>query len=128
MADNWIPTPQDARLQIATAQVITASGPTTLNYDMGDGFNPVGPGLPNALVVQATAVKTSAGNETYVMSLEESSDGVTWVPVTKTRTITAAGTNSLLGFVNRRYVRGNFTLGGTAPSITVNAWINPNLA
>ena len=126
MALNFIPTPQDELLRLVASGTITATTATS-SYDMGQGFAPGGPGVATAAVINATAVDRADSNETYVFVLQESDDNSTWVDCSTSRSITVAGVYSVIGFVNRRYVRLQRTLGGTTPSLTSEAWLNFNI-
>ena len=124
MPDPTIPTPQDAQLVIQ--EVTTKTG----NYnsgglDLGAGFAPGGPGVPAVVVVQVTALDTADGNETYSLVLQDSADNVTFAAVGAAAAVTATGAVAVKGRVTRRYVRLALTVGGTTPSITFKAWLNP---
>jgi hypothetical protein len=124
MADPIIPTPQDTRLllQDTTTKTSTYNTPA---LDLGAGFAPGGLGLPVGAVVQATAVDTVDGNETYTFALQESSDNVTFTAAGGSITAGAVGTVPVRGRISKRYVRLALTIAGTTPSITFKAWLNP---
>lgn len=125
--DNFIPTPQDELLRIQASGTITTTTPTG-NYDMGPGFAPGGPGQAVAAVINATAVDRADSNETYVFQLEESDNGSSgWTACSVSRSITAVGTYSVIGFANRRFLRLTRTLGGTTPSLTSEVFVNFNI-
>jgi len=77
MDTTYIPHPQDSKLQMETAITKTATFAGT-SFSLGTGFNPGDIGMPAAVVVQITALKTSVGDEAYTMQLMESADGVSW--------------------------------------------------
>lgn len=122
--DPQIPSMNDELLKTLAAGVITATTTGTA-IDLGAGVTfPLG-GMPMNAPLVATAVKTSAGDETYVYTVQDSPDNVTFT-TRGTATIAAAGTQLLGVFVQQRYVRAVLTLGGTAPSITIaDTYINP---
>jgi transposase InsO family protein len=85
------------------------------------------PGIPmmSAIAVDVSAVKTSAGNETYSLTFQHSDDGSTWVACGAALLITAPGVYPIYGALKKRYVRLDGVLGGTSPSITfVGIWLD----
>jgi hypothetical protein len=73
-----------------------------------------------------TEIKTSAGNETCNLKLEQSADGLTnWEEVVS-RDIAAAGEEELTGKIDKKYVRVTYTLGGTSPSVKFIAHLIPS--
>ena len=124
MADPTIPTPQDTQLLLQDTTTKTATS-TTPGLDLGNGFAPGGLGVPVAAVVSVTAIDTADGNETYSFVLQDSPDNVSFSPVGAAQAVTAVGTATVKGRVTRRYVRLGLTTGGTTPSITFKAWLNP---
>ena len=84
--------------------------------------------MPVAGVVNVTALDLASTNETYSAQLEESSDNSTFTAAGPAVSITATGVKSVPGFLSKRYNRIKLTLGGTTPSITYEAWLNPNVA
>jgi hypothetical protein len=138
----FIPTPQDEMLRLTQPMTLTATGATPTpasgspgnfdgqsqgGFDHGYGYAPGGLGKPWAAVINTTAVKTTAGNESYSAQLQESVDGSTWVNVGQAVLITAVGVIALSGFKKARYSRVLMTIGGTAPTITFEAYMNPNV-
>lgn len=147
----FIPTPQDNALQIegqplnATSATITATG-RGASYDFdqlgsgttndtgatsgiaGAGYAPGGLGRPMAIVINIDAVYTGSSNETYTAQFVESADGITWVAAGAAVQLTAAvGVQVIKGFSTLRYAAIQWTLTGTTPSITYDAWLNPNI-
>ena len=124
MPSPTIPTPQDAALLLQDTTTKTASYQSP-GIDLGSGFAPGGLGKPAAAIINATAVDTTDGNETYTMVLQESSDNSTFTNAGASATISAAGVTAAKGWITKRYVRLSLTLVGTTPSITFKAWLNP---
>jgi hypothetical protein len=119
-----LPTPQDAALLLQDSTTRTAAF-STAGFDLGSGFAPGGLGKPAAAVVNATALDTSSGNETYSFVLEESSDNSSFSAIGVATAVTAVGAVAVRGWITKRYVRLALTTGGTTPSITFKAWLNP---
>jgi hypothetical protein len=119
-----LPTPQDSALLMQDTTTKSASYNST-GLDLGTGFSPGGLGRPVASVVNVTAIDTSSGNETYSFTLEESSDNVTFTAAGAAVAVTATGAVAVRGWITKRYARLALTAGGTTPSITFKAWLNP---
>ena len=124
MPDPIIPTPQDTRLLLQDTTTKTATY-NTPGLDLGSGFAPGGLGLPVGAVVQVTAVDVADGNESYSFVLQESNDNVTFTPAGGAATASTVGAHAVRGRVTKRYVRLALTVGGTTPSVTFKAWLNP---
>ena len=124
MAEPIVPTVQDAQLllQDTTTKTATYNSPA---IDLGAGFSPGGLGVPVGALVQVTALDLADSNETYVFVLQESSDNVSFTPAGATAAATAIGTVPVRARVTKRYVRISVTIGGTTPSVTFKAWLNP---
>jgi hypothetical protein len=119
-----LPTPQDSALLMQDATTKTANY-STPGLDLGSGFAPGGLGKPAAAVVNVTARDGTSGNETYAMTLEESSDNSTFTAAGASTTVSATGAAAVRGWITKRYVRLSLVVGGTTPSITFKAWLNP---
>lgn len=126
MTDPKIPGPQDeaTRLEASSTQTATYN---TAALDLGNGFAPGGIGEPVAVVANVTAIKTSAGDETYTHKLQESADAAAWTDAGVAVAMTAVGTSVAKGFITKRYVRRAVTIAGTAPTITNDALLNRNV-
>ena len=124
MADPITPTPQDAQLLLQDTTTRTAAF-NTPSIDLGAGFSPGGVGKPLCAVVHATAVDTGDGNESYTFVLQESNDNSTFTAAGATQGVGTAGAHVIRGWITKRYVRVALTTGGTTPSITFKAWLNP---
>ena len=119
-----LPTPQDASLLMQDTTTKTANY-STPGLDLGSGFAPGGLGQPVAAVVNVTARDGASGNETYTLTLEESPDNVTFTAAGATVTISATGAAAIRGWLTKRYARLTLAVGGTTPSLTFKAWLNP---
>ena len=124
MAEPIVPTVQDAQLLLQDTTTKTAAY-NTPSIDLGAGFSPGGLGKPVAAVVQATAVDTGDGNESYTFTLQESSDNSTFTAAGAGALVNVAGAHAARGWVTKRYVRLALTVAGTTPSVTFKAWLNP---
>ena len=135
MAEPLVPTPQDEQLRLdaapgaaATTQTASTNSP---GLDLGAGFAPGGIGQPMAGIVNVTACDRANSDETYNLLLQESSDNASWSNCSAAIAVTVAGAVATLGVyvlkavVSKRYVRLSTTIGGTTPSITFKAWLNP---
>jgi hypothetical protein len=124
MSTPNIPTPQDAAL-VLQASVTKTTSFNSAGLDLGSGFAPGGLGVALAAVVQVTAIDTSSGNEAYSITLEQSDDNATFAPAGASLAVAATGVFAANGRITKRYVRLVMTAGGTTPSITYKAWLNP---
>ena len=132
MNKNYIPIPQDENLRMESVITKTASFVGTA-LDLGNGFKGGGVGKAAAAVVNISAGDFTTGDESYAFTLEESADNSTWTaagpavsPDTATPNLVAKAI-SVPGFVSQRYVRVHAVFCGTTPSVTYEAWFNPNL-
>lgn len=124
----------DAQLMFSDAQALTATAVSTNILDMGVAARIFkGPAMGVLLIVDAAADFTSA-NETYQFDLQtDDNSAFSSATVIGTTTITAAnltlGSRHVLpvaiGAKAERYLRLNYTLGGTTPSITVSTFLQP---
>jgi hypothetical protein len=119
-----VPTPQDAALLLQATTTKTANYATP-GLDLGVGFSPGGLGKPAAAVVNVTSCDISSANETYVFTLEESDDNATFIPAGAGTAVTATGAIAVRGWLTKRYARLALVVGGTTPSVTFKAWLNP---
>lgn len=81
-------------------------------------------------VVNVGLFDITSGNETYVITVTESDDNVTFVPLATPVSITlSAGTSlgtglaqivSRLGMRSKRYLRAEIVIGGTTPSLLIS--------
>lgn len=120
-----LPSTVDIQLNILAAAVIAASA-NGIGLDLGVNFAPDAGGQPVQGIVNITAIKTSATNETYTFTLQDSPDNATWTNRSPATVATAVGGLVVSGFIEQRYVRLSVVLAGTAPTITVlDCYLNP---
>src|SRR5688500_3993197 len=119
-----LPTPQDSALVLHDGTTKTANYQTP-GLDLGSGFAPGGLGKPVAAIVNVTALDLSSGSETYTFTLEGSANSSSFTALGLTSPVTAGGAVAVRGWVTQRYVRLSLVVGGTTPSITFKAWLNP---
>lgn len=123
----------DAFQQFSAAQALTSTAASTNYIDTLTDGN-VGMGEPMCAVITIdVAADHTTGDETYVAALQtDSSSGfgsaVTLGSVTIPRT-TVAGDRFVIPVppdqTGNRYYRINYTLGGTTPSVTLTAELQP---
>ncbi len=124
MTSPLIPTPQDTQLLMQDVTTRTATF-NTPGMNLGNGYAPGGLGRPVAAVINVTALDVADGNENYAFVLQESADNVTFAAVGTAVTVSAVGVAVAKGRSTKRYARLALTAGGTSPSITFKAWLNP---
>lgn len=123
----------DALHLFSDSQALTATAASTNVVDLG-GDNNVGIGEPMAVVIAVeVAADDTTGDETYSVALQ-TDDNSSFSSATElgTATIvrgTAAGVKFVVGVPAderaERYLRLNYTLGGTTPTVTVSAFLIP---
>lgn len=117
----------DKRLSFSEAQTLTASGVSTNTVDLTAGID-IGPGTPMVVDIVLGAAPASTGTYTAALQTDDNS-GFTSPATVATVTIPAtakAGDHFPIAVppaigVTERYLRVNYTLGGTSPSLTVTA-------
>ncbi|SMG01066.1 Bbp16 family capsid cement protein [Burkholderia singularis] len=117
----------DSLLEFSSAQALTASAPSQKVIDLGTDRD-IGPGRALWVVVAIAADAVATG--TYQIDLE-TDDNAEFASPEKIASVTPnpatlkAGSRLVLGmpFENERYLRLNYTLGGTSPSATLNAFL-----
>lgn len=122
----------DKEYEFSDAQALTATANSTNVIDLGVDRD-IGVGEPMCVMISVgVAADTASANETYQFQLE-TDDNVSFSSATviADRTIakeslTAGSVHILpIGHANERYLRVAYTLGGTTPSITVDAYLMP---
>jgi hypothetical protein len=121
----------DKRLQVATDQAVTgaATSASTDAVDLGTDRD-VGPGRPLWLIV---AIKVALGGTTptFNFSIQTDDNSSFSSPTTLVTSETLSGAAAApagklmalaVPLTNERYIRAAFTLAGTSPTITVDAW------
>jgi len=118
----------DKTLELSDAQALTATAVSTNVIDLGSDAD-VGIGQPLYLVTTVqVAPDATTGDETYQVTLQS---GPNATP-TEVAASFAIPRTAKVGDVfaaplpsrNERYLRVNYVLGGTTPSITLNAFVS----
>lgn len=123
----------DAFHEFSDGQALTATAASTNVIDLSIDRN-IGIGEPMAvLLLVDVAADDTNGDETYVADIEtDDNDSFSSATTIASMTITrgdAAGTR-YVAFIPKsqsaeQYLRLNYTLGGTSPSVTVSAYLLP---
>ena len=122
----------DSQLLLSDAQALTATADSTNVIDLGSDRD-VGRGCPMALFISVdVAADVASGNETYQFQLETDdnagmSSSTIVADATIDKTALTAGSRHVIpmGITNERYLQGVYTLGGTSPSVTITASVQP---
>lgn len=128
----------DALLEFSVVQALTATATSTnvIDTSIADGF---GTGEPMAIQINViVAADSTTGNETYEFQLQT---GSTDTPTSVIAKVGFGGSNELAetvltagyivtlpippGTTPDRYLRVNYVLGGTTPTISVSASVKP---
>lgn len=120
---------------LSDSQALTATGISANVLDLVAAGNALPDGEPlEVVVVVETAADSTTGDETYDFSVDTSAAvGLTTPTQLNSRTIPAAKLTAgskhhfpLPAMADMlRYLGLNYTLGGTTPSITVSAYVQP---
>lgn len=119
----------DKNLQFSADQALTATAASTDYLDLGSDRD-IGPGTPLWLVVVSKAAPGGT-SPTIAVSIETDDNSSFSSAATLATHTTVAGASFGLGekivmpwpFTNERYNRVKFTLGGTSPTFTVDAFV-----
>lgn len=122
----------DSQLLLSDAQALTATADSTNVVDLGVDRD-IGRGEPVALFISVdVAADSTTGNETYQFQLEtDDNAGMSSSTIVADATILAAALTAgsrhviPMGITNERYLQGVYTLGGTTPTVTVTASVQP---
>lgn len=123
----------DFQNQMSDAQALTATAVSTDVLDLDRDDN-IGKGEPMAVVVPVVvAADYTTTDETYQFTVQTSTDEAFSSPITVVDSgtingdVLTAGYKVVLpiGHSNERYLRVSYTLGGTTPSVTVDAYLVP---
>lgn len=123
----------DIANQMSDAQALTATAVSTDVLDLDNDDN-IGKGEPMAVVIPVTvAADFTSANETYQFTVQTDTVENFASPTVVTETgaingdVLTAGYKVVLplGHYNERYLRVNYTLAGTTPSVTVDAYLVP---
>lgn len=116
----------DKRLQVSAQQALTATAASTDVIDLGSDRD-IGPGEPMWLVVIA---RTGLGGTSPTLAASIQTDdnssfsSAATLVTSATLSSFATGDKLIVPFTysNERYLRVNFTMGGTSPTATVDAF------
>lgn len=122
----------DAQTRLSNAQAVTATADSTNYIDLGVDRD-IGRGQPQALVITVdVAADTANADETYQFQVEtDDNTSFSSSTIIADRTIAGASLTAgsrhviPLGLTIERYLQGVYTVGGTTPSVTVTAFIQP---
>lgn len=124
----------DAYMQLSNEQALTATAVSTNTIDLGASSpaRSIGTGEPMALVVTvdvALAGTSPTLAVSFIQSAAANLGSATALSTSQTYTALAAGDKIVVpvppGAVTQRYVGANFTLGGTSPTATCTAYLQP---
>lgn len=119
----------DSRLQLSAAQELTASAVSTNVIDLGADRD-IGVGDPLWLVIPVLVSMTGT-SPTFSVSIQTDDNSGFSSATTLLASSAVAGSTIPAGtlivvpfpFANERYVRANYTLAGTSPTITIDAYL-----
>lgn len=117
----------DANHEFAVMQAVTVTAASTNVYDFGAANPNQGAGGWRARAV--TPGNWTGTSPTAQASLQDSADNSAWLLLLGAETFAVDGAASVLLFdgglptEHRRYVRFNWTTGGTSPSGSINAYL-----
>ena len=126
----------DSQLLFSDAQALSATGASTNLIDLGVQSY-LFDGEPMAVVIQVdTGADYTTTDETYAFALQcDDNSSFSSAATVVTQTISAASSNLAAGAIKvlpipvgynvERYIRMNYTLGGTTPSITLTCFLAP---
>ena len=122
----------DDFLKLSNAQALTATADSTNVIDLSSDRD-IGKGEAMAFVVSVgVAADVADADETYSFQLE-TDDNASMTSSTIVAGGAIAGASLTAGSIhafpiataNERYLQGVYTLGGTTPSVTIDAWVAP---
>lgn len=121
----------DSKLELSDAQALTATAVSTNVIPVSGN---IGPGEPMAVAVTVNvAADTTTGDETYQFVIQTATDAAFTTPVNLMATEAFDGSTLLEGYTfmvplgsnNLSFLRMNYVLAGTTPTITVDAHLQP---
>lgn len=129
----------DAQLQFSNGQALSATAASTNVIDLGpitpNTQRRIGAGEPMAIMLNvSTAADFTTGDETYSVTLQtDDADSfgsaatvAQWtIPASQLTAGATIGLGVPKGVPVERYIRLNYTLGGTSPSVTLSAYLQP---
>ncbi len=119
----------DKNLQVSTAQVVTATAGSTDVVDLNQDRD-IGIGDAVFLVVNISAVSGTSPTLTIAIQTDDNSAFSSPATLAQSASLAPPTANSQIVVVlprtNERYLRANYTVGGTSPSITLDAFFTTN--
>ncbi|MDA8178298.1 MAG: hypothetical protein M0T69_01985 [Deltaproteobacteria bacterium] len=126
---------RDAQAQLCSAQAFTVTAISENTYDTGAAGNDIAEGEPLGIGINVTvAAATNDGDETYQFDAVQDADVALGSPTVLASMVVAradliVGKRVVLpippGVKTERYLGLQLTLGGTTPTITIDAFIAP---
>lgn len=123
----------DAQLQFSAAQALTADAASTNVIDLSSARQ-IGLGEAiGVLLCVIVAADFTTGDETYAFQIQtDDNSSFSSATTLSTTTLTAAvltlGSRHFIPLPRagiERYLRLNYDVGGTSPTLTVSAWLQP---
>ena len=122
----------DNLLKLSDSQALTATADSTNVIDRSIDRD-IGKGEAMALVINVVvAADFTTGDETYLFQLESDSTAamssstiVAGGSVLAADLIAGATIAFPIGTINEQFLQGVYTLAGTSPLVTIDAWISP---
>jgi hypothetical protein len=119
----------DSRLQVSRQQAITANAASTDTIDFGSDRD-VGPGEPLWLVLASRAAPGGT-SPTLAVAVQTDDNSAFSSAATLVTSPTFAAADLALGkmqiipmpMTNERHLRLNYTVGGTSPTFSLDAWL-----
>lgn len=118
----------DRRLQVSLNQALTATAPSTDTIDLGSDRD-IGPGEPLWFVIVFKTAMTGT-SPTFAAAIQTDDTSGFGSPATLVTSETVSGATPAgrqivipMPLTNERHLRLNYTLGGTTPAVTVDAWL-----
>lgn len=124
----------DKTNEFSAAQALTATAVSTNVIDLGVDRD-IGIGEEIAVVVSVqTAADYTTTDETYQVTVQTDDNDSFSSPTTVVQSAVINGDELpagakivlMIGHTNERYLRLNYTLAGTTPSVTVDAFLSPS--
>ena len=118
----------DKNLQISTAQVVTSTGRSTDVIDLKQDRD-IGIGEPMFMIFNITAVSGTSPTLTIAMHTDDNSSFSSAATLVSSASLAPPVANTQIVLVmprtNERYLSAYYTVGGTSPSITIDAYLSP---
>ncbi len=123
----------DAQLQLSAAQALTATAVSTNSIDLGSARQIAVGSQVSVLLCSIVGADFTSANETYQVDIQTDDNSSFSSPTVIASTVIPAAQLPTGGIFAlsiprtrmERYMRLNYTLGGTTPSWTVSAFVQP---